>query len=117
MAVSRPVAGLFNFSQQGIYYTVMILTVFSCVLFIKIHNATIITGVLRAGGDTKFALFAEISCVWLIGVPVAFFCALYLEWPIYLVVLAIQLEEVVKMFILHGRYRSQKWVRNLVSHL
>ena len=117
LSVAKPIAGLFEFSPDGVYYTILILIVYSAVLFIKIHNAAQITGTLRSGGDTRFALIAEISCVWLIGVPMAFFCVLHLHLPIYLAVLAVQSEEIIKGIILLSRYRSKKWVRNLVDHL
>ena len=86
-------------------------------LFIKVYNASIITGALRAGGDTRFAMLADVSCVWLIGVPMAFIGALVLKLPVYYVVLLVQLDEVVKFFITTYRFRSKKWVRDLVEHL
>ncbi|MDR1954214.1 MAG: MATE family efflux transporter [Clostridiales Family XIII bacterium] len=114
---SKWIVGLFEFTPEGSRYATLILLIYGIFLFVKIHNATIITGVLRAGGDTKFAMFAEVACVWLIGVPVAFFFALYVKLPIYLVVLCVQAEETVKFFILRRRYKSKKWVRNLVNDM
>ncbi|MDR0817897.1 MAG: MATE family efflux transporter [Clostridiales Family XIII bacterium] len=111
---SRPITSLFALTPDGVRYTILILTVYSCVLWLKVFNSGIITGVLRAGGDTRYAMITEVSCVWLIGVPLAFICALVLHWPIYLVVLAVQAEELVKMFILIRRYRKGKWVKDLV---
>ncbi|MDR0357138.1 MAG: MATE family efflux transporter [Clostridiales Family XIII bacterium] len=115
LVLSRFIVKLFEFTPQGSRYTVLILLVYGVFLFIKIHNAAIITGVLRAGGDTRFAMFAEIACVWLIGVPVAFFFALCAKLPIYLVVLCVQAEELTKFFVLRRRYKSKKWVKNLVN--
>ncbi|MDR1028494.1 MAG: MATE family efflux transporter [Clostridiales Family XIII bacterium] len=115
LITSRLIVGLFGFTSEGRWYATLILLIYGVFLFIKIHNSTIITGVLRAGGDTLFAMFAEILCVWAIGVPIAFFAALYLKLPIYLVVLCVQAEETVKFFLTRWRYRSKKWVRNLVN--
>lgn len=111
------VVRLYDFSDLGIRYTIIILIIYSCMLFIKVYNASIITGALRAGGDTRFAMLADVSCVWLIGVPMAFIGALVLKLPVYYVVLLVQLEEVVKFFITTYRFRSKKWVRDLVEHL
>jgi Na+-driven multidrug efflux pump len=115
LSTSSLIVKLFDFTPEGRRYAVLILLVYGIFIIVKTHNATIIVGVLRAGGDTKFAMFAEVSCVWLIGVPVAFFFALYVKLPIYLVVLCVQAEEMVKFFILRRRYKSKKWVRNLVG--
>jgi putative MATE family efflux protein len=115
LAVSGLIVKLFEFTPTGSRYATLILLIYGAFLFIKIHNATILTGALRAGGDTKFGMFAEIACVWLIGVPAAFFFALYVKLPIYLVVLCVQAEEAAKFFMMRWRYKSKKWVRNLVN--
>jgi putative MATE family efflux protein len=112
---SRFVVNLFDFTPQGLYDAKLILLIFSCVLWIKLLNAAMVTGALRAGGDTVFAALAEVSTVWLIGVPAAFFFALVVKLPVPLVVLCIQTEELLKFAILYKRYRSKKWVRNLVD--
>lgn len=114
---SRFIVGLFEFTPEGVRYTTIILVIYSVMLFVKTYNAAIITGVLRAGGDTKFAMYAETGCVWLIGVPLAFLGALVFELPVYFVVLMVQSEEIIKLFITTHRFRSKKWVRNLVHHL
>jgi putative MATE family efflux protein len=111
---SRPITSLFALTPLGVHYAIAILTVYSCLLWVKNYNGCQIAGVLRAGGDTRYAMIAELSCVWLIGVPLAFIGALALHLPIYIVVLHVQAEEVTKMFILHRRYKKEKWVRDLV---
>jgi Na+-driven multidrug efflux pump len=116
-AASRPITSLFDLTPVGVNYTVAILTIYSGMLWIKVFNSGVTTGTLRAGGDTRFAMITEICTVWLIGVPSAFFFALVVKLPIYYVLLIVQAEEVVKMFILIYRVRSLKWLRNLVSDI
>jgi len=55
--------------------------------------------------------------VWCIGVPLAFLGALVLQWPVYVVVLMVQSEEAVKFFLMRWRFRSRKWLRDLVRDL
>ncbi len=114
---SRFVVRLYDFSEEGIRYTIIILIIYSFMLFIKVYNASIVTGALRAGGDTRFAMLADVSCVWLVGVPMAFIGAIVLKLPIYYVVLMVQSEEIIKFFITTYRFRSKKWVKNLVRHM
>lgn len=49
------------------------LIVFACYMPFKMFNYVNIVGVLRSGGDTRMCLFIDISGVWLIGIPMAFF--------------------------------------------
>jgi putative MATE family efflux protein len=113
-AASRAIVLLFDLTPTGAEYARRILMIYSLFLVIKIFNATIITGVLRCGGDTKFAMFAEVGAVWCIGVPLAFIGALWLRLPVYYVVLLVHVEEFVKTFLMGYRFLSNKWVKNLV---
>jgi len=107
----------FRFSEQGWYFTTIILVIYGIILFVKIHNATILTGALRSGGDTRVGLLIDIGTVWAIGVPLAFIGALVLHIPVYWVVALVQMEEIVKFFIMRRRFLSKIWVRNLVRDL
>jgi Na+-driven multidrug efflux pump len=84
---------------------------------VKIYSGLNIVGTMRCGGDTRFAMFLEVGSVWLIGVPLVFLGALYLHLPIYFVVLMAQAEEVVKVILCHKRFKSKKWLNNLVHDL
>lgn len=113
----EPILKLFEFTPEGADTAWKILMVYAATLWIEVCNATLITGALRCGGDTKFAMFTEVGTVWLIGVPVAFGTALVLHWPVYLAVLSVKLEGFVKLLIVTKRFRSKKWVRNVIGGL
>ncbi|MBQ9015505.1 MAG: MATE family efflux transporter, partial [Firmicutes bacterium] len=70
---------------------------------------------LRCGGDTRYAMITEVGTVWLIGVPLAFITSLWLGWPVYLAVLAVKAEEVVKGILLLRRYLSKKWLNTVIE--
>jgi putative MATE family efflux protein len=108
---------LFNFTDQGAYYATLILIVYGATLFIKVHNSAILTGALRSGGDTRAGLFIDLGTVWCIGVPLAFLGALVFHIPVYWVVALVQLDEIVKFFIMRWRFFSKKWVRDLVEDI
>ena len=113
----KPILGLFNFTPEGADLAWKTFIVYACVLWLDVYNGTLVTGILRCGGDTKFAAFADLGPVWLIGVPVAFLTALKLGWPLYFAVMAVRSGEVVKGVILTARFLSGKWVRNVIKGL
>jgi len=84
-------------------------------LWIRMFNFSIFIGALRAGGDTRFALIMEICSIWLIGVPAAYIGGFVLMLPVYWVYLMVILEEVAKAFVSGWRYRSRKWIHDLVN--
>ena len=115
--ISPYILKLFNFSAIGQAYASHILLIYGLFMSIKVFNGINITGPFRAGGDTKFAMLIEICCVWLIGVPLVFIGAFYFALPVYLIVLLAQTEEVVKFFLCFSRFRSKKWVKNMIHDI
>lgn len=91
----------------------LILRVFSFFVPIKFVNAIHIIGTLRSGGDTTFTFFAEVGVLWIIGVPLAFILSYYTTLPIYIIVLIVNLEEVIKFVIVNIRFFTYKWVNTL----
>jgi len=113
----RPLLGLFDFTEEGAEYAVKILMVYGATMWLSLYNGIQITGNLRCGGDTKYAMLTEVSTVWLIGVPMAFIASLYLHWPVYFALLAVKAEEFVKGIILTKRYISRKWLNNVIDDI
>ena len=94
---------------QGIFYV----NALFCPVFLV--NGVLISGILRAGGDTRFAAVVEILLMWLISVPLAFIGAMWLKLPIAVVVLMTQLEGLFKLVILLRRFRSGKWLNYMIE--
>lgn len=117
IVLGDPILSLFEFTPEGADAAGKILIVYGATLFVAVYNGMNITGVLRCGGDTKFAMVTEIGTVWLIGVPLAFITSLYLHWPIYFAVLAVKMEEVVKSVFLTGRFFSKRWLKNVIHDI
>jgi len=109
------VVGLYDLSPSGENNVRWLLLVMASTLWIRMFNFSIFLGALRAGGDTRFALIMEISSIWLIGVPAAYFGAFVLHLPVYLVYLMVMLEEIAKAFVSGWRFLSEKWIHDLVN--
>lgn len=91
------------------------LFVFLAYLFFKVFNTVNIVGILRSGGDTKAALFLDVTGVWLIGIPMAFLGGLVFHFPIEAVYAMVLTEEIYKMVLGIPRYRKKKWLRKIVA--
>lgn len=117
IVLAHPLSGLFKLTDQGKTYTFYILLVFGATMAFDLFNGVMISGVLRAGGDTRFTMFVESGCVWLIAVPLAFAAALVWHLPIHLALLVIRIESLVKAMILMHRYCSKKWMNTLIEDL
>ena len=115
--LAGPLTGIFNLTPEGSEYMFKIVLVFAATMPLDIYNGMMITGILRAGGDTKFAMFAECGSIWLLAVPMAFLSALVWHLPIHLALLMTRLEVLAKFIILSKRYLSDKWMNTVIKGL
>lgn len=105
---------LFRNIDSDLYHIARsLLVIMGFTFFIRTTNSTIIVGVLRGGGDTRFSMFLEMGAVWIVGVPLSFIGALTLKWPVQYVFLLITSEEIVKFLIGIPRVLSKKWMKEL----
>ena len=111
--IKAPVLSLYNVSPEVIHNASLVMNVASLFLWVRVNNMTIVIGILRAGGDTKFSLFVDGIIIWLVGVPLAALGAFVFHLPVYWVAVCVMSEEVVKWFFGISRYRSRKWINNL----
>jgi len=115
--VKAPILSLYNVSPEVIENAGYIINVVSFFLWIRVNNMTIVVGILRAGGDTRFSLFLDGIIIWIVGVPMAYLGAFVLDLPVYFVYLFAMSEEVAKWILGMFRYRSRKWINNLAAQV
>lgn len=84
---------------------------------VKIFNGMNVVGFLRAGGDTRFSFMVEASTLWLIGVPLSAIGGLVLGLSFPMVYSLTMIEEVIKAIILSYRFRSKKWLKNVLEEV
>jgi putative MATE family efflux protein len=118
IVTARPIISIFReVTPQGQQYMFYILAIYGITMAVVLFNSITITGVLRSGGDTRYPMIMESLLVWLVGVPLAVITTRFLRLPIYLCVLFVRAEELIKFFILLKRFRSKKWVNTVIKNL
>jgi len=115
--VKWPVLSLYNVSPEVIENASRVINVVTFFLWVRINNMTIVVGILRAGGDTRFSLFLDGIIIWLVGVPMAYLAAFVWDLPVYFVYLCAMSEEATKWILGMARYRSRKWINNLAAQV
>ncbi len=76
-------------------------------------NTTLIAGVFRAGGDSRFGFVCDTIDMWLYALPLGFLSAAVLKLPPMWVYFLLCTDEFVKWPWVIGHYRSKKWLRNV----
>jgi len=115
MLFANPLLSLYKVSSDTIQYTFKILTVMALSLPVRSLNLILLIGILRSGGDTRYAFVVDAGSVWCIGVPLALLSAFVFNLPVYWVYPIIMTEEVVKLILGLYRFFSNKWINTLTS--
>lgn len=76
-------------------------------------NTTLIAGVFRAGGDSKFGFICDTIDMWCYAVPLGFISAFVLKLPVLVVYFLLCTDEFVKWPWVLKRYKSEKWLKNI----
>ncbi len=109
------VVGLYQLSPSAAFNLRNIMLVYALSAWLRVFNFMLFIGALRAGGDTRYAMFTELFSIWLIGVPAALIGGFVLHYPVYIVYAMVLLEEAAKALIIVRRYLSRKWIHDLVN--
>jgi len=115
LSLRGPVVGLYEISPQAAQNARRLMTIFASTAWLRSINFILFIGALRAGGDTRYAMFMELFSIWTIGVPAALIGGFVLRLPVYGVYALVLLEELVKVVIISRRYLSRKWIHDLVN--
>lgn len=113
--VTPQLLSFYNISEVSANLARQIMLIYSLTLWVRATNFMLFIGILRAGGDTRFALIVESATIWLVGVPAALIGGFVLDLPVYGVYAMVLGEEIVKTLVVLPRYRSRAWIHDLVN--
>lgn len=92
----------------------------SIMLFINMYsvlgqamNSTLICGIFRSGGDSRWGFICDMIVMWAVIVPVGFFSAFVLKLPPMWVYFLLYLDEFVKLPSVYRHYKSYQWLKNI----
>lgn len=114
---SKYILNLYNISYEVYKYTLYMLYITAAILPIRFINCLLIVGILRGGGDTSYVLKIELATMWLIGVPLCMLGAFIIKANVYQVFLLVTFEEIIKCILSIKRYKSNKWMKNIVESM
>ncbi len=110
----RPIAMRFmSVSDESLGYMSIMLFVMSYYVIAQAFNTTMVVGVFRAGGDTKFGLFLDVGTMWFGSILLGFIAAFVLKLNLTAVYMIVMCDEIIKVPLCIWRYRSYKWLKNV----
>lgn len=113
LLLMRPVLRFADLTEAGKGYLQKMLWINSYYVMGAAVNTTLIAGVFRAGGDSRFGMICDTIDMWCYAVPLGFFAAAVLKLPPMWVYFLLCTDEFVKWPWVLRRYRSRKWLKNI----
>lgn len=113
--LSRIIIRFYNIDDFIRTTALLSIIIVAAALPIKMLNAVNLVGVLRSGGDTRMVFLLEISSLWLIGVPLVILGGLIFKLSVPAIYIMMLPEELFKLFVGNLRFRSRKWMRNVIE--
>lgn len=102
-----------NLTERGMGYLKVMLLINSYYVMGAAVNTTLIAGVFRAGGDSRFGFICDTIDMWVYAVPLGLLTSIVLKLPPLWVYFLLCTDEFVKWpWVIH-HYRSKKWLKNI----
>ena len=113
LAVRPILMATMTISEQSGQYLSMMMFVMAYMVFFQSINATLVVGVFRAGGDTRFGLIIDSFFMWGTSIGIGFLSAFVLKLDVTLVYIILMSDEVLKIPFCLWRFRTYKWINNV----
>lgn len=117
LAVLPVVQRVMTLSQEAQTYLQLMMLVMSYFVFAQAYNTTLIVGVCRAGGDTRFGLVMDVCFMWGGSIACGALCAFVFHLPVEIVYVVLMSDEVLKLPFSTIRYKTSKWLKNVTREL
>lgn len=113
LSVTPFVLSVASLSDQAMHYLKYMLLINSYYVMGAAVNTTLIAGLFRAGGDSRFGFICDVIDMWVYAVPLGFFAAFVLKLPVMWVYFLLCTDEFVKWPWVIKHYKSGKWLKNI----
>ena len=112
--LAAPVAGAnLELTEQAKQYMNFMFFVMSYFTIAQSVNTTMVVGVFRSGGDTRFGLIMDVSTMWGCSILICAVAAFVLHASVPVVYVILMSDELIKIPICVYRYRTYKWLNNV----
>lgn len=112
------IMGMYSFkTESASRLTYIALNVVTFMSVFKLINWFMFIGLFRAGGDTRFALIADVGFLYAYAIPAVAIGLYVFHLPVYMLIFLALIEEVLKVCVGTWRYLSQKWIHDVTRDI
>lgn len=113
LAASQLATSLLTLSPTAKSYLHLMFIVMAYFVIGQAFNGTMVVGVFRSGGDTRFGLILDVVTMWGCSILLGFLAAFVFKFSVPVVYVLLMSDELVKIPLTTIRYRSFKWLKDV----
>ncbi|MCR5669998.1 MAG: MATE family efflux transporter [Butyrivibrio sp.] len=111
--ISPFIPGLVKISATAAHYLRIMLYINVVYQLGQIINTVLIASLFRCGGDSRYGMILDITCMWGFAVPLGLISAFVLKLPPLWVYVLMCTDEFAKMPFAVHHYMSKGWIKNI----
>ncbi|MCI6022915.1 MAG: MATE family efflux transporter [Oscillospiraceae bacterium] len=115
LLLSGPVVSFYNVPDETKTLAIEMLRILSVIVIFIAQTGIGVVGLLRGGGDPRFALFVDLFGLWVIATPAALLSAFVFKAPVLVVYACTRLDEPVKLLMILWRMRNSHWMKDVTG--
>ncbi|HRX15587.1 MAG TPA: MATE family efflux transporter [Spirochaetota bacterium] len=113
--VAPYIVAVYNIPDATRLLALRYIQIFSIIYIVKSQISTMVNGILKSGGDTRFILIIDPGVMYVAGVLGGFLAAFVFKVNPLWVYVIMNIEEAIKILIAFPRFISKKWVNHLAD--
>ncbi len=106
---------VFNLPSDTNYYAEVITIVVAIFNLPRFLGILFVVGILRGGGDTKYAFYLEVLSMWVINIPILYVAVVFLNVSFISAIVILHIQEIIKSVVGYYRYKTKKWINNVIE--
>lgn len=115
MVTSGPILGMYTLEEETVMIAKQLMEAIAIIVFFRCTSMILTKGVLRAGGDTRFLMIADIIFLWVISIPLGYMAGLVWHLSAFWIYFALMGHTVLKSVLCIWRLLSKKWMHRIAE--
>jgi putative MATE family efflux protein len=117
LLLSRFLPFVFRVNDNVLSIIAVMFIILACTYPFRAFNMAMVIGICRSGGDTVFCIVYDVLFMWVVSLPLAAAASFVFNAPVWAIYLCISIEDPIKMFLGLWRFKTGKWLHNVIAKL
>ncbi len=113
IALRKPLLSLYSLNDNATILAIRLIIIMGFIMIGMSYQMPVSFGIIQGGGDTTFTMKMNMICTWCIVMPLSFMAAFWWKWPVVLVVIVIQSDQIFKCLPVFLHFRKYQWMKKL----